>query len=125
MVRQRAERTAEPRGDEPLTLSDTKALLRLYYAGLQLPSPLGGVLLPLRVRQEADKSASVLMECNSSSLRYVLPIPTATRTERRKVKDQQEEGADPTCPRHGSGMRLARVGKDLACPLCGVPYGKV
>jgi hypothetical protein len=120
---------AAPRGlDEqgaPLEVPDAKKLQRLYYAGLQLPSPEGGFLEPLRVRPEDDKSATLLLECNTSSLRYAMPIPAASRTERKKVKDQQEAGEDPTCPRHGAAQRLIRVGGDLVCTLCGIPYGKV
>lgn len=124
MVRQRAAKAPGEQGS-PLEVPDSKKLQRLYYAGLQLPSPEGGFLEPLRVRPEDDKSATVLLECNTSSLRYALPIPAASRTERKKVKDQQEAGEDATCPRHGPTQRLIRVGNDLVCMLCGVPYGKI
>jgi hypothetical protein len=77
------------------------------------------------VRPEADHSATILFECNTSSLRYSLKIPAATRTEKQKVKDVQEEGLDPSCPRHGPTTRLNRVGGELVCTLCGVAYGKV
>jgi hypothetical protein len=109
----------------PLPVPDPKKIQKLYYAGLQLPSPEGGFLEVLRVRPEEDHSATIIFECNTSSLRYSLEIPAATRTERKKVKDAQEEGLDPTCPRHGPGMRLNRVGGQLVCPLCGIAYGKV
>ena len=124
MAKHRASAVQEP-GGTPLPVPDPKKLQKLYYAGLQLPSAQGGFLEVLRVRPEADKSATVLFECNTSSLRYFMPIPAATRTERKKVKDQQEEGVDPTCPRHGPTMRLSRVGSELVCSLCGVGYGKV
>jgi hypothetical protein len=125
MVRQRAAKAPVGEQGSTLQVPDSKKLQRLYYAGLQLPSPEGGFLEPLRVRPEDDKSATVLLECNTSSLRYALPIPAASRTERKKVKDQQEAGDDATCPRHGSTQRLIRVGNDLVCMLCGVPYGKI
>lgn len=123
MAKQRA-RVQEP-GGTSLPVPDPKKLLKLYYAGLQLPSPQGGFLELLRVRSEEDKSATALFECNTSSLRYSLSIPAASRTERKKVKDQQDEGVDPTCPRHGPTTRLVRVGSELMCPLCGIGYGKV
>lgn len=124
MAKQRA-RADEAAGTEALPLPDSKKLLKLYYAGLQIPSPQGGFLELLRVRTESDRSARAIFECNTSSLRYALAIPAATRTEKKKVKDRQEEGADPSCPRHGPTTRLGRVGHDLVCPACGVVYGKV
>ena len=124
MAKPRARAVQEP-GITPLPVPDPKKILKLYYAGLQMPSPEGGFLEVLRVRSEEDKSATVLFECNTSSLRYSMSIPAATRAEKKKVKDQQEEGLDPTCPRHGPGTRLSRVGSELVCSLCGVAYGKV
>jgi hypothetical protein len=124
MAKQRA-RAVQESGGTHLPVPDPKKIQKLYYAGLQMPSPEGGFLEVLRVRTEDDKSATVLLECNTSSLRYSMSIPAASRTERKKVKDQQDEGADPTCPRHGPGMRLSRVGSELVCNLCGIPYGKV
>jgi hypothetical protein len=127
---QRAPATRPPRkgqdpAGQPLELPDPKRIQKLYYAGLQLPSPEGGFLEVLRVRPEADHSATLLFECNTSSLRYALEIPAASRTERKKVKEMQEEGLDPTCPRHGPGTRLNRVGGELVCMLCGIGYGKI
>ena len=124
MSKHRAQAVPEP-GRTPLPVPDPKKLQKLYYAGLQLPSPEGGFLEVLRVKTEVDKSATVLFECNTSSLRYFMSIPAASRTERKKVKDQQEEGFDPTCPRHGGTLRLVRVGSELVCPICGIGYGKV
>jgi hypothetical protein len=124
MAKHRARATQEP-GGTPLPVPDPKKIQKLFYAGLQMPSPEGGFLEVLRVRTEEDKSATVLFECNTSSLRYSMSIPAASRTERKKVKDQQDKGLDPTCPRHGTGMRLSRVGSELVCNLCGIPYGKV
>jgi hypothetical protein len=124
MAKQRA-RVVEETGRETLPLGDEKKLLKRYYAGLQIPSPMGGFLELLRVRPDSDKSALAIFECNTSSLRYSLKIPAASRTERKKVKDQQEEGLDPTCPRHGPTARLSRVGPELVCPHCGVGYAKV
>ena len=92
MAKQRA-RVQEP-GGTSLPVPDPKKLLKLYYAGLQLPSPQGGFLELLRVRSEEDKSATALFECNTSSLRYSLSIPAASRTERST--------AIVTAPRRGA-----------------------
>ncbi len=108
-----------------LPLDDPKGLLKAFYAGRRLPSPMGGFLEPLGVRPADGGAAVALFECSASSLRYELEIPKATRTERKKVRDAQGDGDDPDCPRHGPGNRLARAGKDLVCPLCGIAYGKV
>jgi hypothetical protein len=124
MAKQRARVVAET-GRETLPLADEKKLLKRYYAGLQIPSPMGGFLELLRVRPDKDRSALAIFECNTSSLRYSLKIPAATRGERQKVKAQQEEGVDPTCPRHGPTTRLSRVGPELVCPQCGVGFAKV
>jgi hypothetical protein len=98
---------------------------RRYYAGQRMPSPMGGFLEPLRVRAEDDGSGTVIFECSTSSLRFSLAIPKATRTERQKVKNQQDAGEDPTCPRHDDPpRRLQRAGPYLICPLCGVRYGR-
>ena len=110
-------------GDTPFPLSDEKELLRLYYEGNRLPSPTGGFLMVLRVQPEADGSGSILLECNSSSLRYRLNVNKATRTERTKVRDTIEEGREPRCPRHVDQL-LFRVKNDLVCSLCGVRYGR-
>lgn len=109
---------------DALRLKDEKQLLKLFYAGQQLPSPMGGFLELLGVRPGPDGGSTALFECSASSLRFAMEIPKATRTERRKVRDTQKDGSDPDCPRHGDGTRLMRAGKDLVCPLCGVAYGK-
>lgn len=108
-----------------LQLDNEKSLLKQYYAGQRMESPAGGFLILLRVRPLEDGSATALLECSASSLRYELAIPKATRTEKKKVKDQLEAGRDPDCPRHGPGQLLTRAGKELVCSACGVTYGKV
>ena len=109
---------------DALHLDDTKQLLKLYYAGQQIPSPNGGFLMPLVVRAQDDGTAIGLFECSVSSLRYEVVIPKATRTERKKVKEIVDAGDDPGCPRCGSLFRLVRTGKNLSCTRCGVPYGR-
>lgn len=110
--------------DVALKLKNTKQLLSAFYAGQRLDSPNGGFLIPLAVTPREDGQAVALFECSASSLRYELVIPKATRTERKKVRDVMKEGDDPDCPRHGSGQRLVRVGKDLVCGLCGVAFAR-
>ena len=109
--------------NERLTLPDEDGLLGLYYDGGRLPSPSGGFLMVLGVRPEDEGSGSILLECTSSSLRYQMRVPKATRSERKKVRDMIDEGIDPTCPRH-QGQFLMRIRHDLACPSCGVRYAK-
>ncbi len=77
----------------------------------------------LGIRQH-DDGAIAIFECSATSMRYDLPIPKATRTERKKVKDTLSAGDDPDCPRHGPGSRLVRAGRDLVCSACGVAYGR-
>lgn len=108
-----------------LPLDNHKQLLKQYYLGQQMASPNGGFLMLLGVRPADDGRALAIFECSASSLRYELPIPKATRTERRKVKEAMEAGEEPDCPRHGLGHGLVRAGKDLVCMSCGVAYAKV
>ena len=106
-----------------LDLPDEDSLLGLYYEGGRLPSPSGGFLMVLGVHSEAEGSGSVLLECTSSSLRYRMSVPKATRAERKKVRDLIDEGGDPKCPRH-QGQLLTRIRHDFTCPRCGVRYAK-
>ncbi len=109
--------------DQRLILPDEDSLLRLYYDGGRLPSPSGGFLIVLGVRPEDEGSGSILLECTSSSLRYRMSVPKATRSERKKVRAMIDEGSDPKCPRHQDQL-LVRIRHDLACPRCGVRYAK-
>jgi hypothetical protein len=110
---------------DAIELPDQKAQLKRYYHGSQMPSPMGGFLEPLRVRSEDDGSGTVIFECSASSLRFALHVPAASRGEKAGVKEKQEAGEDPACPRHDPVQRLNRVGQYLVCPLCGVRYGRV
>lgn len=108
----------------PIPLAKSKKLLEAYYQGRRLESPLGGQLDILGIREGENKAGRVMLECNTSSLRFVLVIPKATRTEKAKIKEAIEAGDDLYCPRHGLDQRLTKSGKDWICPLCGVAYGK-
>jgi hypothetical protein len=117
--------TQDPVGSRGIPLDEgVKELRRQYYAGSRLESPMGGFLEPLRVRVENDGSGTALFECSASSLRFELRLPRATTTERKKVRDAQEDGLEPDCPRHPAGTRLQRVGSYLVCPRCGVRFGR-
>lgn len=107
-----------------MRLDNEKQRLKSYYAGQQIQSPNGGFLILLGVRPAEAGAAVAIFECSVSSLRYELSIPKATRTERKKVRDELDGGGEPHCPRHGMSSRLARAGKDLVCADCGVTYGK-
>lgn len=110
---------------QPLPLENEKQLLKRYYLGHQIASPNGGHLMPLGIRPSDGGAAMAIFECTTSSLRYQLAIPKATRTERKKVKDALQAGEDPDCPRHGPGRRLVRAGRELVCPACGISYAKI
>ena len=108
----------------PIPLPKDKKTLLAYYAGERLPSPMGGQFDILGVREGDGGTGTVVLECNVSSLRYVLVIPKATRAERAKVKEAIEGSEESICPRHGQFQRLTKSGKDWVCSLCGVSYGK-
>ncbi len=119
--------TAEPAAGSPanpIPLPKNKKMLAAYYAGSRLPSPMGGHLDLLGVREGADGVGRVLMECNTSSLRFVLLVPKATKLERAAAKEVMAAGGELTCPRHGPDQRLTKSGKNWVCPLCGVTYAK-
>jgi len=105
-------------------LPKSKKVLESYYAGKRLESPLGGFLDVLGVKEGKDGIGRVLLECNTSSLRFVLVVPKANRAEKATVKEALEAGDDLFCPRHALYRRLAKSGKNWICPLCGVSYGK-
>ena len=108
----------------PMPLPKSKKLLERYYAGKRLESPLGGYLDLLGIRESEDGTGGVLLECNTSSLRFVLVIPRATRTEKTRTKEALAAGDDLFCPRHGLEQRLSKSGKNWVCSLCGVSFGK-
>ncbi|MDT8369886.1 MAG: hypothetical protein RQ745_11805 [Longimicrobiales bacterium] len=116
--------TQEPARFEGQELEPEKWLLQAYYSRSRIDSPLAGPLNPLLVRYEGDGTGIVLFECLVSSLRYWLRIPKATRSERARVREQQAEAFDPTCPRCDPADRLVRSGPYLVCPHCGVRYGR-
>lgn len=107
-----------------LPIKDTETISKLYYAGSQLPSPMGGFLEVLHVQPEEDGSGTVIFECLASSLRFSLTLKPATRTERKKVRERIDSGMEPECPRHAGGLRLVRVGPNLICSACGVRYAR-
>ena len=106
----------------PILLEDS-ALLKTYYAGQRLPSPVGGHLDVLGSRALPDGSARILLECNSSSLRFEIIVPKGTRRDREKVREQIQEGSDPQCPRCRPQRLMVRAGDALQCP-CGASFGK-
>jgi hypothetical protein len=107
-----------------LALPEERKLRKLYYAGAVLPSPMGGTLEPLRVHYGGSSAGRVMFECLTSSLRYEMNIPKATTAERDAVRKELESNLEPTCPRHGPGERLVRMGRLLACRRCGISFGQ-
>lgn len=125
MVRTHVKEPAPGSPGNPIPLPKDKKTLAAYYARERLPSPMGGQLDLLGIREGEGGMGHVLLECNVSSLRYVLIIPKATRAERTGLKEELDAGKDPTCPRHGAFQRLSKSGKAWVCNLCGVSYGKL
>ena len=109
---------------DALQLDNEKDVLKAYYAGQRIESPMGGYLMLLGIRAVEGGGAIAIFECSASSLRFEVEIPKATRTERKKVREVLDDGDDPDCPRHGAGQRLVRAGKDLVCTACGVAYAR-
>lgn len=106
-------------------LPEVRKAERLHCSGRQVPSPMGGFLMDLGVRQEQDGTSTVLFECKTSALRYEMPLRISTWRERRKVRLQAEDGLDPMCPRGELGPTLVRRGKDFFCPRCSLMFGRV
>lgn len=123
MTSARNDQSVVAESGQRLTLPDEEGLLCLYYDGGRLPSPSGGFLMVLGVQPDPEGSGSVFLECTSSSLRYRIRVPKATRSERKKVRDLIDEGGGPECPRH-RGELLVRIRHDFSCPRCGVRYAK-
>jgi hypothetical protein len=124
MVRASAPELQAGSPGSPIPLPKEKKLLQAYYAGERLPSPMGGHLDILGVREGEGGNGHVLLECNASSLRFVLVIPKANRAEKAKVKERLAEGDDPNCPRHGVHHPLSKTGKEWVCSLCAISFGK-
>ncbi len=104
-----------------LSPSQTRRLLDSYYENARLPSPAGGFFQMLRVKSEEDGSGVALLECGSSSLRYLLKIPKAKRVEKKDIQTRMERGEELQCPRHLIQL-LNRVGNRYVCRKCGVTY---
>lgn len=122
-ARKKAEKPARVGfGEEELP--EVKKMERLHCSGRQVPSPNGGFLMELGVRQEPDGTSTILLECKVSALRYELPLRISTWRERRKVRIQADEGLDPMCPRGELGPPLVRRGKDFFCPRCSIMFGR-
>ncbi len=106
-----------------LSPSQTKKLLTFHYEDARLPSPAGGIFQVLRVKSEDDGSGLILLECGSSSLRYLLKVPKAKRTEKKDIQTKLNKGGELWCPRH-SLQSLHRVENSYVCRKCGVAYAK-
>ena len=71
-----------------IPLPADKDLLKTFYSGHRLPSPLGGHLELLAVREGDDGTGRAILECSTSSLRFELTVKKATRTEKQRVKEE-------------------------------------
>ena len=108
-------------GNLKLSPSQTKHLLAAYYEGTRLPSVAGGFFQILRVKSEEDGSGVVLLECGSSSLRYLMKIPKAKSVEKKDIQVEMKGGRELQCPRH-LAQPLNRLGNRYVCRKCGVTY---
>lgn len=127
MARPRRTLTTPPPLPQSLPLPEPRKQLRRYFAGERMKSPQGGLLEVVRIQpgRGEREPGRIIFECLTSSLRYELAVPPATKGERDEVIQVQSEGGEPTCPRHGAGVRLLRAGPLLTCPLCGVAFGRI
>lgn len=100
------------------------AVLREYYGGDGMPCPVqcGERADVVRVSTNEDGSGVLWVECASCAQRESYHISPPTTSERKKVREMVESGREPSCPRHDPPVALARVGRRLICPGCGVRY---
>ena len=75
----------------PIPLPREKKTLLRYYKGERLRSPMGGHLDVMGIREGCDGHGKVMLECNTSSLRYLLEIPKATYSMQGTVAILQEQ----------------------------------
>ena len=106
-----------------IPLKADKALLKRYYSGQRLESPMGGFLELLGSQSQDNGSSRLLFECSTSSLRFELIVPKGSRGDREKVKKQFEAGEELLCPRCDNRKPMLRNGADLACQ-CGASFGR-
>jgi hypothetical protein len=99
-------------------------LLQRFYAGDQLPCPLGcgGTITAVRVGTLGDGSGDLWLECGSCAQRERLMIPAATAEERSALHTTPAPGEMLVCPRHRWRVALRNNGRQLVCPECGVRF---
>lgn len=109
--------------DEPAP--DRDAMLDRYYAGGELPCPVGcgDRAEVVRVSTTEDGEGVLWVECRGCAQRLRYLVPEATPAERQRVEDALgESGREPACPRHRRRIGLVRRGRELVCSACGVRY---
>lgn len=99
-------------------------VLESLYAGSPLPCPVlcGGAAEVVRVGTLDSGAGELWVECASCAQRARYDVPAATDLERRRVGNLLRSASEPLCPRHARPVVLARRGRALVCPECGVEY---
>ena len=124
MAKARQQEVAQPVAGAILPLPEGGRLRTTYYGGGSMPSPMGGSLELIRVQFSPSGPGRVLFECMTSSLRYELSIPRATKAEKAGVQEALAAKGELACPRHRDLSRLDRVGRLLVCRKCGIAFGE-
>ncbi len=100
------------------------ALLQSFYAGNQMPCPVGcgGTLHAVRVGTLDDGRGDLWLECGCCAQRERVTVPPATPEERSALHAAPVPGGTPICPRHAGRVPLRQYGRQLVCPECGVRF---
>jgi hypothetical protein len=108
----------------PVRVARTAALLQSFYAGEEVPCPIGcgGMVHAVRVGTLGDGGGDLWLECGCCAQRERVVIPPATMAERLALQLTLAPGATAFCPRHAGRVPLRQYGRRLVCPECGVRF---
>lgn len=100
------------------------ALLQSFYAGEQIPCPVGcgGTAHAVRVGTLRDGGGQLWLECSCCAQRELITVPPATTTELSSIPTLPAPGETLVCPRHAGRVPLRQQGRRLVCPECGVRF---
>lgn len=103
---------------------DRSVVLESHYAGEPIPCPVGcGETAEVVHVTTLDAGAGrIWAECRGCAQRVAYEVPAATAAEREVVVATAETERQPVCPRHRGRVGLARRGRRLICPSCGVRF---
>lgn len=99
-------------------------LLQSFYAGEQIPCPVGcgGTAHAVRVVTLGDGCGELWLECSCCAQRERITVPSATRQEISAIPTLPAPGETLLCPRHAGRVPLRQQGRRLVCPECGVRF---